>query len=242
VIPVIIPARMGSSRFPGKPLAMILGKAMIARVAELSAAAVGKKNVFVATDSSEISMLVEGLGFNVVLTSEFCKTGTDRVAEAMRLIGLQKAINVQGDEPLLDPVTIKLVSEHLSGSDHVVNLSAPLLPEEESSNLAIPKLVCSQSGRLLYASRRSIPGTKTLSTEDLPGIRKQVAVYGFNIENLQSFGPQGLKTPLEEIEDIEILRFLELDIPVYVAHTDAKSIAVDYPQDITRVEAYLSSV
>lgn len=242
MIPVIIPARMGSSRFPGKPLTLILGKAMIARVAELSAIAVGKKNVFIATDSHEISGLCESLGFNVVLTSEQCKTGTDRVAQAMRSLGLQKAVNVQGDEPTLDPMTINLVSEHLSESDHVVNLSAPLLPEEASSNLAIPKLVCSQSGKLLYASRSSIPGTKSPAMQDLPSIRKQVCVYGFNIENLVSFGPQAHKTPLEKVEDIEILRFLELDIPVYVAQTDTKSIAVDYPQDVARVEAYLSSV
>jgi 3-deoxy-manno-octulosonate cytidylyltransferase (CMP-KDO synthetase) len=240
-IPVIIPARIGSTRFPAKPLAKILGKPMIQWVCELSAKAVGEENVYVATDSKEIASVVRALGYKSVMTSANCLTGTDRVAEAMRRLSLPMAINVQGDEPLLDPDLIKMTAERLLVSNGaVVNAASKVTDREEMSSSSLPKMVLSRSGRLLYASRSLIPGAKESNDLLIQPIYKQVCVYGFHLESLKDFGPQAEKSPLEQFEDIEILRFLEADIPVEIVASESLSVAVDFPEDIAKVEAILT--
>jgi 3-deoxy-manno-octulosonate cytidylyltransferase (CMP-KDO synthetase) len=242
-IPVIIPARIGSTRFPAKPLAKILGKPMIQWVCELSTKAVGEENVYVATDSEEIASVVRALGYKSVMTSASCLTGTDRVAEAMRRISLPMAINVQGDEPLLDPKLIQAVAERLLVSNGaVVNAASKVTDPQEMSSSSLPKMVLSKSGRLLYASRTLLPGTKDSNDLQSRTVHKQVCVYGFHLESLRNFGPQALKSPLEQFEDIEILRFLEADIPVEVLVSESLSVAVDFPEDIAKVEAVLTGL
>lgn len=240
---MIIPARIGSTRFPAKPLAKILGKPMIQWVCELSAKAAGEENVYVATDSEEIASVVRFLGYKSVMTSADCLTGTDRVAEAMRRLSMPMAINVQGDEPLLDPELIKTVAERLMVSNGaVVNAASRVTDAEEMSSSSLPKMVLSKSGRLLYASRTLIPGTKEAKNSPSQTVHKQVCVYGFHLESLKDFGPQAEKSPLEQFEDIEILRFLEADIPVEIVASESLSVAVDFPEDIAKVESILTGL
>jgi len=232
---------MESTRFPGKPLALILGKPMIVWVCESASIAVGQDNVFVATNSEQIGKVVENFGFGVIYTSSSCRTGTDRVAEAMRMLGLDKALNVQGDEPMIEPELISLVTNKLESTSCVLNLAARLGPLEKPEDPSIPKLVVSQTGRLMYASRSAIPGSKEENVKQKRSLLKQVCVYGFNLANLAPFGPEGVKTPLEDIEDIELLRFIENDVTVEILITESRSIAVDHPHDIGRVELALTS-
>lgn len=240
-IPVIIPARIGSTRFPAKPLAKIAGRPMIQWVCELSAKAAGQDNVHVATDSKEIAAVVRALGYKSVMTSADCLTGTDRVAEAMRKLSLPMAINVQGDEPLLDPELIKKVAERLLVSNGaVVNAASKITDTQEMLSSSLPKVVLSKSGRLLYASRALIPARKDPNDLVSQTVHKQVCVYGFHLESLGDFGPQAHKSTLEQFEDIEVLRFLEADIPVEILVSESLSVAVDFPEDIAKVEAILT--
>ena len=162
----------------------------------------GEENVIVATDSSEVSQLVINFGYRAKITSSTCLTGTDRVAEAMRMLGLKKALNVQGDEPMIEPALISLVLGNLESSNHVLNLATHLDQNENPNNSSTPKLVVSQRGDLIYASRSAIPGSKDKILSKENRYLRQVCVYGFNIDNLRGFGPDSEKTPLEESEDI----------------------------------------
>jgi 3-deoxy-manno-octulosonate cytidylyltransferase (CMP-KDO synthetase) len=159
----------------------------------------------------------------------------------MRELSLPMAINVQGDEPLLDPELIKTVAERLMVSNGaVVNAASRVTDAEEMSSSSLPKMVLSKSGRLLYASRALIPGLKESNDFLSQTVHKQVCVYGFHLESLKDFGPQAKKSPLEQFEDIEILRFLEADIPVEILASESLSVAVDFPEDIAKVESILT--
>ena len=158
----IIPARYQSSRFPGKPLARLLGKPMILHVAEITAQALGQKNTWIATDDQRISDICKGAGFNVALTSGAALTGTDRVWEASREVKADIYVNIQGDEPLLDPKDIELiVGEKKKRGKGVVNGMCRLLPHEDSSNVNIPKVITTEDNRMVYMSRVAIPGFKS---------------------------------------------------------------------------------
>lgn len=241
MLPVIIPARMKSTRFPGKPLVTILGQTLVARVANRAAEAVGSENVFVATDSPEVKEHVRKIGFECILTSETNLTGTDRVAEAMRKLGLERAINVQGDEPLVSPNLILRVNSELEKGKSIINCYQNVDPTIESTDLTVPYVVLSESGLLLYASRQRIPGIKS-PEHRVPDLRKQVCVYGLSLEHMDRFGPTGKKTSLESLEDIEILRFLESGVSVQMIESDGASLAVDYPHDIALVENFINAM
>ena len=236
-VAVVIPARFKSSRFPGKPLAMIKGKEMIIRVAEIAEQAVGRENVYVATENEEIVDVVKGYGYKVILTSDSCLTGTDRVAEATLEIDADIIINIQGDEPMLDPNDIKKVIEcKLAHPDYVINCMAYLNMYEDVEDKKIPKVVTNLDDELLYMSRNAIPGTKT-GNGNTP--KKQVCIYAFSKEHLKQFTSCTKKTPLEYEEDIEIVRFLELGTKVKMVLLSSNSHAVDYPEDIKIVESLL---
>lgn len=233
-VALVIPARYKSSRFPGKPLAKIYGKEMIIWVAELSEKAVGRENVYIATENQEIVDVVKQYGYKVILTSDSCLTGTDRVAEAALEIDADIIVNVQGDEPLLNPNDIKRVIEtKLKYPEHIVNCEAYLNSNEKVSDKKIPKVITNLKNELMYCSRNPIPGTKE-GNGRRP--KKQVCIYAFGREHLRAFTNQNTKTPLEAEEDIEINRFLELGYKVKMVEVADTSIAVDYPDDITAVE------
>lgn len=235
---VVIPARYQSTRFPGKPLVDICGKPMIKHVWERSCQAVGKDKVYIATDSRLISDVATDFGANVVITSPECLTGTDRIAEANIKLDCDFIINVQGDEPLINPSDIKkVVNFYLEGDGSIVNAMCEIENEQEFNSLTIPKVVCSESNRLLYMSRSPIPITKIGKTN--LGF-KQVCIYAFSKEHLEFFASKDGKTPLEKLEDIEILRFLESDYCVNMIQVGKGSVAVDVPDDVSKVESIIN--
>jgi 3-deoxy-manno-octulosonate cytidylyltransferase (CMP-KDO synthetase) len=234
---LVIPARYQSSRFPGKPLARILGKEMILRVWEKCIQAVDDPLVWVATDDDRIMDFCKQSGIQVVRTDSACMTGTDRVYEAIRGHDLDFVINVQGDEPLIDPNDIAMVIDAARKDPaSIINAMCPIDNEKDFLSRTVPKVVCRRDGRLLYMSRSPIPITKSGTFE---GANKQVCIYSFPVKALEAFYSVTEKTPLENIEDIEILRFLEMGFDVKMVPVSRSSIAVDIPEDLERVEAYL---
>ena len=239
----VIPARYDSSRFPGKPLQPLLGKAMVLWVADACAEAVGRQHVIVATDDDRIRATVEGAGFRVEMTAETASTGTDRVAEVAARLGGSTVLNVQGDEPMVSPRDIVRIAEiHQKDPSRVVNGFIELSPGEDPTRTTIPKVVTDVSGRLLYISRKDIPGSKVDGlVYPSATYLKQVCIYAFSPSQLEIFAAQPSKTPLELLEDIEILRFVELGQPVQMVRTSSMSLAVDTPDDVAVVEAAMSA-
>jgi 3-deoxy-manno-octulosonate cytidylyltransferase (CMP-KDO synthetase) len=236
---VVIPARYQSSRFPGKPLVDLCGKPMIQHVWERCCEAVGAEKVYVATDSDQIEIVVKNFGGAVLRTSSECLTGTDRLAEANQELNCDFIINVQGDEPLISPDDINTVAQaYLNGDGCVVNAMCEITDEQEFRSFTVPKVVCDQSKKLLYMSRSAIPLTKS---GEFKFAFKQVCIYAFSREHLAFFISHQKKTPLEEVEDIEILRFLESQYSVQMIQVDSGSIAIDVPEDVERVIAALQS-
>lgn len=233
---VVIPARLQSTRLPEKPLITILGKSIIQRTYEQCLKAVDKDLIFVATDSSKIYDHCTSLGIQTLMTSNEALTGTDRVFEVASKIKAKYYINVQGDEPLINPEDIRKVIEHLDFNQEVIiNGYTSIKNENEYFSLSTPKVVFQPNGNLLYMSRSPIPGNKSGNFEKS---WRQVCIYAFPFRSLQDFS-QGKKTPLEEEEDIEILRFLELNYKVKMLQLSAQSIPVDLPEDIIKVEEFL---
>ncbi|MFG6604744.1 MULTISPECIES: 3-deoxy-manno-octulosonate cytidylyltransferase [unclassified Sulfitobacter] len=236
---VIIPARYASTRYPGKPLAPLLGKAMILWVAELSARAVGQDHVYIATEDARIVDVVEAAGFKALMTSKTALTGTDRLAEAAQMLDYDIYINVQGDEPLVNPNDIKRCVEiKMANPTHIVNGFAWISENEDPHSVNIPKVITTENDVMVYMSRTVIPGFK--EPEDAPiRYKKQVCIYGFTGEELQAFSDFGRKGTLEKHEDIEILRFQELGRNIVMYETSPGTMAVDVPEDIAPVEAAL---
>jgi 3-deoxy-manno-octulosonate cytidylyltransferase (CMP-KDO synthetase) len=236
---VVVPARYASTRYPGKPLTPLLGKPMILWVAELSARAVGPAHVFVATEDERIASVVKAAGFGVLMTSRGALTGTDRLAEAAQMIDYDIYVNVQGDEPLVNPVDIsRCVSLKASNPDFIINGFSWLTDEEDPQSVNIPKVITAENGMLIYISRAPIPSFKDPKCAPT-AYKKQVCIYGFTRNELQAFQEYGGKGALENCEDIEILRFLELGHRVLMYETSPGTMAVDVPADVPPVEAAL---
>jgi 3-deoxy-manno-octulosonate cytidylyltransferase (CMP-KDO synthetase) len=237
-IVIIIPARYQSSRLPGKPLIDICGKSMIQRTYERCCQAMDSANIFVATDDDRIASHCSSNKINFLMTPSTCKTGTDRVFEASKQIAADIYINVQGDEPIINPEDIKKVIETSKNNPNkVINAMCPI-DELDFENPTIPKVVCRVDNRLLYASRAGIPVSKKLL---YMRASKQVCIYAFPKKTLIDFSSVSKKTPLEDIEDIEILRFLELGYDVQMVEVSDTSLAVDVPNDIERVKFFLNA-
>lgn len=237
-VAVVIPARFKSSRFPGKPLALINGKEMILHVAEIAEQAVGNESVYIATENEEIVKVAKAAGHNVILTSDECLTGTDRVAEAALEIDADIIVNIQGDEPMLDPNDIsRVIQEKINNPGAIINCEAYINSSENVKDKKIPKVITNLKGELIYSSRNPIPATKV---GDGKRPKKQVCIYAFEREHLKAFTAQKTKTPLEAEEDIEILRFIELGYKVKMVEVDGNTVAVDYPEDINTVTRLLN--
>ena len=236
---VVIPARYESTRLPGKPLINLEGKSMILRTYEKCVKAVGANLVYVATDSEHIKTHCEENNIKVVLTSSTCLTGTDRIAEFAEKVVAKTYINVQGDEPLINPEDItKVLNMAEQFPDEIINGYAPILSKEQYTSLSIPKLVFRPDGRLLYMSRSPIPGNKEA---DFRKAWRQICVYAFPKSVLFDFAGLADKTTLENEEDIEILRFLELGYEVRMIELSSDSIAIDTPEDAERVREILKN-
>jgi 3-deoxy-manno-octulosonate cytidylyltransferase (CMP-KDO synthetase) len=233
---VIIPARYKSTRYPGKPLVKLLGKPMILWVCELSVKAVGIENVYVATDDESISKVVTIAGFNVIMTSSDCLTGTDRVAEAANKIKSDIYINIQGDEPLLNPIDIiNVIKTKELYYDEIINCYCPFSSKEDPANVNVPKVIFNEHNSLIYMSRAAIPGYKF--HEKAPTqYYKQVCIYAFTLDELKRYTEYGRKSILESSEDIEIIRFLEWGKKIRMLQTNPGSASVDAPEDVAKVE------
>ncbi len=235
---LVIPARYKSSRFPGKPLFKFKNKAMIQLVWENCTKAINEQNVYVATDDKRIKEYCLKNKIQVIMTSKKCKTGTDRIYEVSKKIKADIYINVQGDEPMLKSSKIKKFIDYAKiNKKHVVNAMTNILNKEEYLSTNIPKLICDKNNFLIYMSRLPIPGSKN---NEYTKTKKQVCMYSFPRDKLKKFGNQKNKTPIEKIEDIEILRFLELGEKVKMYYVSKGTIAVDTPQDAHKVSRMLN--
>ena len=230
---IVIPARIKSSRFYGKPLKKILGVPMIIRVAKNCEKLLNKKNIYIATDSRKIMKEIKKNKFNAIITSSSNLTGTDRVAEVSKKIKADIYLNVQGDEPLVSSEDIRsILNAKIKNKDKVICGYSKLGKNEDSKSNSIPKVVMNEKNELMYISRSPIPGSKKKIKE----YNKQVCIYAFNKSELKLFKNFNRKGNLEAVEDIEILRFFELKKKVLMVKTNGNSIAVDYPKDIRKVE------
>ncbi len=235
---IIIPARYGSTRYKGKPLVKILGREMVLRVADICKKVVNNKNLFVATDSKKISEVVKKNGYNVIKTSNNCLTGTDRVAQASQKINSGIIVNVQGDEPLIDSKDIiKVINAKKRYPNHVICGFDKVHKFEDPYGVNLPKVVVNSKNELIYISRAAIPGSKRNREEKK--FHKQVCIYAFNKSQLRKFYQKNKKSEIELIEDIEILRFFDLNIKIKMVNLNSNSIAVDEKSDVKKVEKYL---
>lgn len=237
----VIPARYKSSRFPGKPLADICGKPMIWWVYQQAKKVTEMDEVFVATDDDRIFSVCQELHIEVIMTSEKNRTGTDRVGEVARKIPADLYINIQGDEPMLLPDTIKaaILPFYRDTQLKVSNLMAKITDPVEVINFTVPKVITNREGYGLYLSRSPVPYPKGSISYDY---YKQVCVYGFTPDALEFFckyGDVNGKAKIEEIEDIEILRFLENDYKVKFIEVSSDSVAVDTQSDLEKVRAIM---
>ena len=215
---------------------------MVLWVAEACEQAVGNPQVIIATEDRRIFDIATTSGFQAAMTSRDALTGTDRVAEVAAEIGGQTVVNVQGDEPLVAPEDIlKVARVHQENRNYVVNGYTYLSAEEDPRRLTIPKVVLDQHEQLLYASRAPIPSSKEPRSVTRNQFLKQVCIYGFSAQQLEQFSRKGTKTPLEESEDIEILRFLELDQPVQMVRLENRGVAVDEHTDVLLAEEALKN-
>lgn len=230
---VVIPARYASTRLPGKPLVDIAGVPMIVRTWRQCAEVVDTVNIFVATDDKRIGDVCDCHGIQWRMTSDRCLTGTDRVAEFAQLHPAATYINVQGDEPLFNPADLLALMEAARvHPDDVINGYCSIASEVDFRSSGVPKAVFRPDGRLLYMSRASIPTTKNFGLERA---WRQVCAYAFPNGALQAFAGHGRKSTCEAIEDIEILRFLELGYEVRMIEMSDQSVAVDLPEHVQRV-------
>ena len=234
-IAIIIPARLESSRFPRKPLTKLLGREMILHVLDRVTGVVSKEITYVATDSLEIAHLVEKSGFQVIMTGNH-PTGTDRLAEANKIVNAPYVLNIQGDEPAFNPEDVSASIEYLKRSEFsAITGYCKTMGESEFNDTNTIKVAFSRGGRLLYISRAPIPGSKHGMEMKF---HRQVCMYGYTREALMCFAelPRGA---FEQIEDHELLRFLENDIPVGVIELSDWSVPVDLPEDIVLAEKQL---
>jgi 3-deoxy-manno-octulosonate cytidylyltransferase (CMP-KDO synthetase) len=232
-----IPARYGSTRLPGKPLLPIAGRPMIEHVYTRVARARGLDRVVVLTDDERIARAVESFGGEVEMTPESCASGTDRIAWAARRWDASAVINIQGDEPLIDPEEISAVAEHLAAhpEDPVVTLATPASPEEMGNPNAV-KVVLTRDGAALYFSRAPIPYPRQ---EGGFAPLKHLGIYGYQRDALLRLAALP-PSPLERGESLEQLRALENGIGIRVLIVERASIGVDTAEDLERVERILT--
>ena len=239
-----IPARYQSSRFPGKPLALISGKPMIQRVYERAVMCPELTDVVVATDDNRILNCVEGFGGKVIMTSKSHYSGTDRIAEAAQMMSLEPediVINIQGDQPVFDPDIISQLVKPLENDPGISmsTLKNRILKADNVNNPNHVKVVTDKQGFALYFSRHPIPCIR--DSEDSGIHYKHLGFYGFRTEFLVRFTKLS-KGVLEEAEKLEQLRALEHGFKIMVVETAMDSVEVDVPEDVNRVEEIIEKL
>jgi 3-deoxy-manno-octulosonate cytidylyltransferase (CMP-KDO synthetase) len=240
----IVPARYASTRFPGKSLALIAGKPLIQHVVERCQKAKSLNEVIVATDDSRIVDVAKNF-CRVEMTRADHASGTDRIAEAVARCQCDAVVNIQGDEPLIDPAVIDAVAGALAQNE-MSTAATPIKNPAEYDNPNVVKVVVNAAGHALYFSRRTIPYLREAASPE--GVQGQLAAFPF----LKHLGIYGYRrktlfrlvnfpvSPLEDAEKLEQLRALENGIPIAVVHVAYDSVGVDTPEDVARVERILS--
>jgi 3-deoxy-manno-octulosonate cytidylyltransferase (CMP-KDO synthetase) len=252
----IVPARYASSRLPAKPLADIAGKPMVVRVMERAIAS-GADEVWVATDHSGVAEAVKAAGGNAIMTRADHPTGTDRLGEVVSTLGWRDddiVVNVQGDEPLIDPAVVAGVASSLAADPeaHIATAAHPVDSAEEFLNPAVVKVVCDQRDRALYFSRAPIPFARDAFAagqivagaslpENLRPLR-HIGLYAYRVGFLRAFSGLAV-SPFEQIEMLEQLRALWHGYRIRVqVLADAPLAGVDTPEDLERVRAHFARV
>ncbi|MDZ4756612.1 MAG: 3-deoxy-manno-octulosonate cytidylyltransferase [Bacteroidota bacterium] len=237
---IVIPARYASTRFPGKPLIDLGGKSMLQRVYEQAAKATGITDIIIATDDIRIEEHAIGFGAKVCMTNTHHQTGTDRCVEVIEQIDNRPdiIINVQGDEPFINPLQIEQLISLLQKNDiQIATLCKKIEAVEDIINPNIVKVVKSLQNKALYFSRQSIPYYR--DKEQMPEIYyKHLGIYGFKTETFLQLAklPQ---SPLEKAESLEQLRWLDNGYDIYLAETDFQSVAIDTPDDAGKALDFL---
>ena len=241
----IIPARYASTRFPGKPLAILGGKPVIQRVYEQAQSVLGE--AYVATDDDRIREAVEAFGGRAVMTRADHKSGTDRIQEAAEKIGTTAdvIINVQGDEPFIQRSQIETLCRQFDDSTtQIATLGKRFESLEAIENPNSPKIVCDVKGFALYFSRSVIPFVRGIDRSAWFGqypFLKHLGIYAYRREVLQQITklPQ---SPLEIAESLEQLRWLQNGYRIRVGETDVETVGIDTPEDLQRAEAFLKQL
>ena len=237
-VAVVIPARMGSTRFPGKPLAQVAGRPLIVRVAELARRSDAVDRVLIATDSSEILAVAEQYGVEAVRTSPSAHCGTDRVAEAAKNLTAGIVVNLQADELLGDPRMIDQAVAPLlaDGRIPLATLRRRITSPEDITNPNIVKVIANQRNLALYFSRSPIPMDRDGTALQRSDIfwDQHLGIYAFRKAALLEFARLPVSA-LEETEKLEQLRALYYGFAIYVARTDFPSWRVDTPEDLAQI-------
>ncbi|MES2260788.1 MAG: 3-deoxy-manno-octulosonate cytidylyltransferase [Pseudomonadota bacterium] len=243
---VIIPARLASTRLPNKPLADLGGKPMVVRVAERAAEA-GAARIIVATDHEDIRAACAAHGVEVCMTRADHPSGTDRIAEVARALALPPdavVVNLQGDEPLIDPALLAAAAACIGPDVPMSTCAHALHDAADAFNPNVVKVVLDKAGRALYFSRATIPWHRDGFAQDRTALPagylplRHIGLYAYRNDFLQAY-PQLAASPLEAIEALEQLRVLWHGYPIAVHVTDAAPAAgVDTPQDLERVRQY----
>jgi 3-deoxy-manno-octulosonate cytidylyltransferase (CMP-KDO synthetase) len=238
----VIPARYASTRFPGKPLHPIAGKPLLQHVIERCRLARSLGEVIVATDDERIAALARRF-CRVEMTSDRHPSGTDRIAEVAGRVACDAVVNIQGDEPLMDPAVIDAVAGALAG-EGMSTAATPVRRPEDLESPNVVKVVVNASGRALYFSRRSIPFVRDAASrpvaEQLAAFPflKHLGIYGYRREALLRL-VQWPVSPLETAEKLEQLRALENGLQIAVVRVEHEGVGVDVPEDVARVEQLL---
>jgi len=228
---IVIPARWASSRFPGKPLAMIAGVSLIQRVYQRATQSTRASAIFVATDDDRIANHIDSFGGRFVRPEGEFQSGTDRIAASLDLLGdsYDQVINVQGDEPLIDVVAIDSVIDILQATGvDMATLATPIENDDERQSRDVVKVVTALSGDALYFSRSS-----------LAGAQRHVGIYGYQVSVLRALASLP-PSPLEQAESLEQLRALQNGFKIRVVQTTRPHLGVDRPEDVARVEHELA--
>lgn len=236
----VIPARMASTRFPGKPLAPIGGSPMLEHCFRGASASAMLDEVVIATCDQEIEVWAENAGIRAVMTSDAHLRATDRVVEASAAIDAEAIVLIQGDEPMVTGAMVDAaLGPVLDGGAGCTNLMRRIDDEEDLLNPNTVKVVADLAGRALYFSRSPLPSPAQAGFEALAA-QKQVCVFGFRRDYLLEFSALA-PTPLEVAESIDMLRYLEHGRAVHLVETRETTHAVDVPEDITLVEQMLAA-
>jgi len=239
----IIPARYASTRFPGKPLHPIAGKPLLQHVVERCQQARTLDEIVVATDDQRIADVAKKF-CRVEITSDQHPSGTDRIAEVVGRCECDAAVNIQGDEPLIDPQVIDAVAKALADAP-MSTAATPIRDAAEYDNPNVVKVVVNASGRALYFSRRTIPFVRDAASRPIAEqlaafpFLKHLGIYGYARETLLRLVKFPV-SPLEAAEKLEQLRALENGIGIAVVKVLYDSVGVDVPEDVARVEAILN--